>query len=162
MTPTNVFKQTMETTREVSAGYLGDMSDADLLTRPVTQANHIAWQLGHLISAEREMLTALGHQMPELPSGFAEAHGNETAQSDDPGKFASKDEYLALMDKMRTATLAALEATPEADFEKPAPEPMRSYAPTVAAAWVIIGIHELMHAGQWAVVRRKLGKPVLF
>ena len=151
MTPTNVFKQTMEITRQVSAGYLGDMSDADLLTRPVTQANHIAWQLGHLISAEREMLTALGHQMPELPSGFVEAHGKETAQSDDPGKFASKDEYLAL-----------IEATPEADFEKPAPEPMRSYAPTVAAAWVIIGIHELMHAGQWAVVRRKLGKPVLF
>ena len=28
--------------------YLKDMSDTDLLIRPVPGANHIAWQLGHL------------------------------------------------------------------------------------------------------------------
>ena len=33
--------------------YLGDLSDADLMVRPVEGQNHIAWQLGHLISSER-------------------------------------------------------------------------------------------------------------
>ena len=28
---------------------VSDLSDAELLVRPVPQANHIAWQLGHLI-----------------------------------------------------------------------------------------------------------------
>ena len=162
MTAKDVFKQTIELSHQVATGYLSDMSDADLLVRPVPQANHIAWQLGHLISSEHQMASALGHEMPELPAGFAEAHDKDGARSDDPARFAAKDEYLALLEKVRAATLAGLEATPEADLEKPAPEPMRSYAPTVAAAWIIIGIHELMHASQWVTLRRKLGKPVLF
>ncbi|MFM8221811.1 MAG: DinB family protein, partial [Planctomycetaceae bacterium] len=29
--------------------YLSDLSDSDLLIRPVAGTNHIAWQLGHLI-----------------------------------------------------------------------------------------------------------------
>jgi hypothetical protein len=161
MTAKDVIKQTMELLRPVATGYLSDMTDTDLFVRPVPQANHIAWQLGHVISGEHQMVTSLGHQMPNLPQGFAEAYTSETATSDDRAKFATKNEYLALMDKMRAATVAALQATPEADFEKPAPESMRSYAPTVGAAWIIIAMHELMHAGQWAVVRRKLGKPVL-
>ena len=33
---------------------LSDLSDADLLVRPSPAANHLAWQLGHLISSERQ------------------------------------------------------------------------------------------------------------
>ena len=32
--------------------YIGDLDDANLFVRPVEGANHIAWQLGHLIVAE--------------------------------------------------------------------------------------------------------------
>jgi hypothetical protein len=162
MTAKDVIKQTMELLRPVVTGYLSDLADADLFIRPVPQANHIAWQLGHVIAGEHEMVTSLGHQMPDLPNGFAEAHTKETARSDDRTKFATKDEYLALMQNMRAATVAALEATPEATFEQPGPESMREYAPTVGAAWIIIAMHELMHSGQWVIVRRKLGKPALF
>ena len=49
-----------------------------------------------------------------------------------------------------------------ADFDKAAPESMKDYAPTVGDAFLILGSHWLMHAGQWAVLRRKLGKPPLF
>jgi hypothetical protein len=58
--------------------------------------------------------------------------------------------------------LAALDAMPESDLDKPAPESCRQYAPTVGIMFNLIGIHEMMHAAQFAIVRRKLGKPALF
>ena len=41
--------------------YVQDLADADLLLRPVPGINHIAWQLGHLITGSKKMLGWLGH-----------------------------------------------------------------------------------------------------
>src|SRR5712692_5672465 len=78
--------------------YLNDLSDADLLVRPVPNANHIAWQLGHLIKSERDLVTKQipGADYPALPAGFEEQHKPETSKVDPPKGFKSKDEYLAL------------------------------------------------------------------
>ncbi|MBI5863825.1 MAG: DinB family protein [Planctomycetes bacterium] len=150
----------IEMAHSVTNAYLADLTDADLVQRPVPGMNHIAWQLGHLIGSERGMIAGLGHPMPELPAGFEAAHAKETSSVNDPAKFAKKADYLALIRKMHDATIAALKATPDADLDKPAPEAMRSYAATVGSVFNIIGPHELMHAGQFVALRRKLGKPV--
>jgi uncharacterized damage-inducible protein DinB len=162
MTGKDVIKQALEFSRMVTLSYIEDMSDADLLVRPVPTANHTAWQLGHLIASEHGMVTALGHDLPPLPAGFPEQHTKETARSDDPATFLGKAAYLDLMTKTRTATLAAIDQTPENDLDKAAPEQLRDYAPTVAAVLAVLAAHELMHAGQCVTVRRKLGKPILF
>ena len=162
MTANQAIKNTIDVCHDVLTSYVNDMTDAELMVRPVPEANHIAWQLGHVIASEHQMMTMLGHEMPDLPTGFAEAYTKETSPSNDPAKFHKKDEYLSLLAQQREATLAILAATPAADLDKPSPEEMREYAPTVSAALNIIGIHEMMHAGQFVPVRRKLGKPVLF
>ena len=108
------------------------------------------------------MVGQMGYSVPELPEGFAESHSKEAAAGDDAAKFLKKDEYAALLTKVSDATLAALNATSEDDLDKPAPEAMRQHAPTVGAVFNLIGTHYLMHGGQFVVVRRKLGKPVLF
>ncbi|MEX0819769.1 MAG: DinB family protein, partial [Pirellulaceae bacterium] len=64
--------------------------------------------------------------------------------------------------EQRAGTLAALAKLSDEDLDKPSPEAIQSYAPNVAAAFSMQGSHWLMHAGQWAVVRRQLGKPPLF
>lgn len=143
--------------------YLGDLSDADLLIRPIEGQNHIAWQIGHLIASENMMLEGLKPgSSPALPAGFAEAHNakNGSAQSDDPTKFKTKDEYLALFKAQRAATIEALKAFPDADLDAPGPEATRSYAPTNGSLFNMIGSHVTMHVGQFVSVRRKLGKPV--
>jgi hypothetical protein len=147
----------------ISTSYLNDLSDADLLVRPVPGANHIAWQLGHLIAAENGMTqeTCPG-SMPALPAGFKERHDKETAGSDDRNAFLSKDEYLRLYRQQREATLKALDSLSEADLDRPAPERFRAYIETVGGVFVMHATHWLMHAGQWAVVRRKLGREPLF
>jgi uncharacterized damage-inducible protein DinB len=142
---------------------LSDLSDADLLVRPVPSANHIAWQLGHLINSE-VMLLQLGTGMPtfRLPDDFAARHGKETAAKDSATDFLTKAEYIDLFKKVRSATLSALEAMPETTLDNATPESFKSYAPTVGALLMLIANHPLMHSGQFSVVRRKLGKTVLF
>ena len=125
-------------------------------------ANHIAWQLGHLVAGTQQMLGMLGHSSPALPEGFAAAHSAEASSVDDPAKFATKSQYVSLLDQMKAAALAVIDATPENALDQPGPGPMREYAPTVAAALGVVAMHPTMHAGQFVPIRRKLGKPALF
>jgi len=141
---------------------LGDFSEQDMLVRPVARANHAVWQLGHLIGSQQFMFSALGAQLPELPAGFAERFNAKTAGVDDPAKLASKAELLEVLGKSCAAVAAWARTLTPADLDKPGPEPMRQYAPTVAHVLAMSVSHLMMHMGQIQVIRRKLGKPVLF
>jgi len=147
----------------ITKAYLADMTDEELMVRPVPGANHTAWQLGHLIGSERHMVEQVAPgSMPPLPDGFTEKHTKDTAASDDAAAFLSKDEYVKLYDAQRAGTLKALESLSDDDLDKPAPESLQRIAPTVAAVFSMQPVHWMMHAGQWAVTRRKLGRPPLF
>ena len=161
MIPKDVIKNTIDMAHRILTTYLSDLSDEDLMVRAVPGANHISWQLGHLIASENKMMSDAGFDMPKLPDGFAEAYTKETSTSDDRAKFHSKEQYLKWLDEQRTGTLALLDKTSESDMGKATPEAMHAYAPTVSAAFNMIGIHVLMHVGQFVPVRRKLDKPVL-
>ncbi len=142
--------------------YISDLDDADLLRRPGDGCNHLAWQLGHLIASEVQLLESVAPgQSIELPEGFAEAHSKEQTGNDDPSAFQSKQTYQSLHERVRSATLAALDAYPASDLDNPAPESFRSFCPTMGDMFVLIATHPMMHAGQFAVVRRQLGKPIL-
>jgi hypothetical protein len=144
--------------------YLSDLSDADLLVRPVPNANHIAWQLGHLIGAEKQVVNMVlpDVRFPDLPPGFAEKHTKETATKDDPSAFYTKAEYLRLYSAMRETSIAAIGKLADADLDRPNTSRMAKFAPTVGLHLLMVAEHTTMHSGQFTVVRRKLGKPVLF
>ena len=161
MKPNDIIRDVIKFAHRVTNAYLSDLSDDDLLVRPLPAMNHTAWLLGHLICSEHSIMTRIGVVMPDLPPGFADNYAAQTSRSDDPKLFATKTEYLSLWETRRAAILTALDATTEAELTEPAPESMHRYAETVAAAFRHIGTHELMHAGQLVAVRRKLGKPVL-
>lgn len=141
---------------------LGDLSDADLFVRPTPGANHTAWQLGHLISSEVSLVAGIGGVTAKLPEGFAEKHSNATKDSDSPAGFLKKQEYLDLYDQVRAATLAALDKLPESELGQLNTASSKEYAPLVGDVYLTVGTHMMMHGGQTTVVRRKLGKPVLF
>ncbi len=163
MNAKDVIRVTLDQSENIMNGYVGDLEDSQLMLRPVAGMNHIAWQLGHLIAAERHMIEGIKPgASPALPAGFEENHSKDTASSNDPKKFLSKSEYLRLAKLQREATKAALETISESDLDKPGPEAMRQYAPTVGSVLNLTGTHVLMHVGQFVAVRRALGKPALF
>src|SRR5580658_9178202 len=103
----------------ISMAYIEDLNDQELLRRPSPGCNHINWQIGHLIASEHGMgNTVAPGSMPELPAGFADKYAKETATIDDPAKFCTKAELLAVYKQQRAATLAALEKASEADLDR--------------------------------------------
>lgn len=162
MNAKDAIRGTAQLSSMVLKSYLGDLSDADLMQRPGPGCNHLAWQLGHLVSSECGLLEGIQPgTAPELPEGFAAKHSKEAVGVDDPSRFCTKQEYLDLMDKVQAASLAALEKFSESDLDEPSPEQFRQMFPTVGHIYLLIATHQLMHAGQFVPVRRALGKPIV-
>jgi hypothetical protein len=140
--------------------YLEDLTPQEMLVRPAGDANHIAWQLGHLIQSEHHLVeAAVPGSMPPLPAGFKERHTKDTGASNNPADFLSKDEYLRIAKEVRAGTLKALSSLSEADFDKPVTGRVPPFIKRAGDAFVLIGGHWSSHTGQWVVVRRKLGRP---
>lgn len=160
MTAKDLLKGSLGFARGVTTGLLGDLSDADLLVRPVPGANHIAWQLGHLIISEHQLVGMVKPgAMPALPEGFADRYKKEMSTSDSPGDFHAKEKYLALYQEQRDGTLRVLDSLSDGDLGQPTPERIQRLAPNVGMLFNLVAQHEIMHSGQYTAVRRKLGKP---
>lgn len=163
MNGSKVIETALASTQHMVNWYLNDLADADLLVRPLPNTNHIAWQLGHVIASE----TRLARQVPSisypaLPAGFEEQHAQEMATQESTKGFLSKQKYLDLFNQVRGATIAGAAKLSDADLDRPTEGQMAQFAPTHAALLILVANHTMMHAGQFSVVRRKLGKPVLF
>jgi hypothetical protein len=147
---------------EMLKGTLGDFSDSDFHTRPYPDANHPAWQISHLISAETHMVSAFDPKAAaKLPDEFDKKFSKENCSKDDPAFFGSKAQLLDQFGKTRAATVAWVKTLKPADLDKPGPESLRSFAPTLGHVLEMVPMHVAMHIGLFQVTRRKLGKPVI-
>ncbi|MBM3999621.1 MAG: DinB family protein [Planctomycetes bacterium] len=157
------FQCAMRMAAMVCDGYLSDLTDEEMMVRPAKGCNHIKWQLGHLIAAEHGMVSAIvPGSMPALPAGFGERYTKDTCASDNPADFDSKADLMRIHHEQREATSRVIASQTESSLDQPSPEPFAHYAPTWAALLMLQPTHWLMHGGQWAVIRRKLGRAPLF
>lgn len=142
--------------------YIKDLDDSDLLIRPVPGMNHIAWQLGHLLLAERGWMESIEPGVsPPLPDQFEAGHGRDKNTLDDPSLYYSAARYKELWEAQRQATLAILGRLSDDQLQaEPKDERMKQFVGTVANMFNLVGTHALMHTGQFVAVRRQLGKPV--
>ena len=143
--------------------FIEDLSDADMLVRPVPGANHLAWQIGHLINSEVFLVKSElpGASYPALPADWADVHAQTATGNDGPAGFRTRAEYAKLFNEVRNATLANVGKLTDADLDTPTKGRMAAFAPKLGDLLVLVSNHTLMHAGQFSVLRRKLGKPVL-
>lgn len=162
MNANDVLRNNLQMADFVLNRLLEDLSDEELFARTSPAANHVAWQLGHLVASERRLVEAVcPGKSPELPAGFEQAHQKETAGTQSHDGFRTKDDYLELYRRQREATLTAIDAVSESDLDKPSPEALRKFFPTVGAVLALTAMHQMWHIGQITAVRRHLGKPVV-
>ncbi|SFJ38261.1 DinB family protein [Planctomicrobium piriforme] len=159
MTTNEALKLGIDSADMICLMYLQDLTDEEMMHRPAPGANHVKWQVGHLIASENMMIDGiLPNSMPTLPVGFADMYSKQTAGLDDPKEFHTKEELLKVYREQRAATLAALAKLSPEQFDKPT---SIDYAPTVGSMFSLQGAHWMMHSGQWAITRRQLGRPPL-
>lgn len=162
MNANDAIANTIQTADMVCQAYLNDLTAEDLMKRPHAQCNHLNWQVGHLITADQQMINgSVPGTLPPLPEGFAEKYAKEKAASDNPADFASREELMQLMQSQHATILEKLKGMSAEELDQPGPESMRSYAPTVGAAFNMIGTHWLMHCGQWVAIRRECGRDIV-
>ena len=154
----------LSSTKDILEWYVKDLSDADILVRPVPGANHTAWQIGHLIYADYGLVSEQlpDAKFPPLPDGFKDAHSTARSSVDGADGFLTKDEYVTLFGQVRKASMEAVSTLTDADLDRPTIGSMAGFAPTLGDLLLMVATHTLMHAGQVTVLRRKLGKPILF
>lgn len=148
---------------EMLKGTLSDFSDADILVRPCPGANHAAWQVGHLCNSETFMVASFDpNAAVKLPDGFDKKFHKDSCGKDDPTYFGTKAELVDQLGKVRGATIAWVKTLKPADLDKPSSERLRRMCPTLGHVLGLIPNHFSMHMGQMQVIRRKLGKPIIF
>jgi hypothetical protein len=162
MNTNQTYTDSLSSNLEMLKMTLADLSDADMLVRPAPGANHAAWQLGHLATAEAKMVAGVKGVAPELPAGFAERFKKDAAKSDDAAAFPKKQELLDTLAKVRATSIEWVKTLTPEQMDQASPESIRPFCPKVGHLPGLLGEHTAMHVGQFQVLRRKLGKPVLF
>jgi len=142
------------------AAHLSDFSEADMLVRPAEKANHAAWHVGHLAGTFGALINmGMPGSFRAETQEFIHRHTGKGAHLNDG--FAPKAELLAKFDDANERAIQWMLALSDADKARSI-EKLKGFAPTVGHLVHVLPNHINMHIGQIQVIRRMLGKPVLF
>ena len=132
---------------------------ADWFTVTAGGVSHVAWQVGHLASSEyRLCLERLRPRTAEdetlIPDGFITMFGREALPADVTGYTA--EAIRAVCERVHARVMAELPAYPDADLDLPPLKPHALFATRIAGLRYA-PLHEMIHCGQVAMIRRLLG-----
>jgi uncharacterized damage-inducible protein DinB len=128
---------------------------------PAGNVSHVAWQVGHLAASEYRLClerlrprTAADEEL--ISDDFLKTFARESLPAAETG-FAA-EEIRAVFDRVHARVLEELPAYPDADLDLPPLKP-HPWFDTRIAALRYAPLHEMIHCGQIAVIRRMLGMP---
>ena len=163
MTQTQTTSDFLSRNLEILKMTVADFSDEELLVRPVPGANHAAWQLGHLLGSAAHMVNSVAPGIvPDSLVTLGEKYTGKTASVDDPAFYPDKTQLLEAFAQAYGAIAEWMKSLTPDDLARPTPGRMADFAPTIGHLALMTAGHILMHVGQMQVIRRKLGKPLLF
>jgi hypothetical protein len=148
--------------RGYTVGFLDTIDPADWYWMPAGGVTHVAWQVGHLAFAQYMLcLKRVRGPRPDdeqvIPAAFLKAFGRESVPDPDPANCPSPAEIRATFDRVHRRVLADLADFPDSDLDSPLDPPHR-IAKTKIECLRWCGAHELIHAGQIALLRRLFGQ----
>ena len=126
---------------------------------------HMAWQVGHIAMAEYrlclERLRPRTQADEELiPDSFLKTFARDSTPSIDRALYPAATEVRAVFDRVHARVLEELPSYPDVDLDLPPVKPHALFN-TRLAALRYAPLHEMIHCGQIALIRRMLGqKPV--
>ncbi len=126
---------------------------------PPGGVSHVAWQIGHAAMAEyRLCLERLRVRTPAdeslIPDDFLKVFGRESLPTAVTGYTAAQ--IRAVYDCVHARVMEELLAYPDADLDLPPLKPHPLFATRIAGLRYA-PLHEMIHCGQLAMIRRMLG-----
>ncbi len=128
---------------------VADIDDAHMTLQFKGIVNHPAWTIGHLVTASGLILMLLDETGEHFAGFDTKKYGPGSTPVADRSQYPGKAELLAALTKMHEQVTPAVRAKHEAYFNKPSPEYLRNFAPTIGQiVFYLLATHESYHIGQ--------------
>jgi hypothetical protein len=149
--------------RRYDLGRIDAVPPAQWFTIPPGGVSHVAWQVGHLASSEyRLCLERLRPRTREDESLIPDAFLATFSRESQPAGVAgfSAEQIRDVFHRVHARVMEELPSYPDADLDLPPLLPHPLFATRIAGLRYA-PLHEMIHCGQIAMVRRMLGqKPI--
>lgn len=161
MTRLDVALDAIRFSRGYTNGLLEAVPEEDWFRMPQPAVTHVAWQVGHLAWAEYRLVfqrVFAGHSEPPAiaPPEYGELFGKGTQPHPDPGHYPAISEIRTVFETVHAEVLAQVATLPDDVLDEPSQPPHPAFTNRYGALlWV--SRHELVHAGQIALLRRLFG-----
>ena len=155
----------MRGSRLFTQQFLGDLTDAEWFWSPPQFTTHVAWQVGHIAVAEYNLCLrrVRGRTTADeslISDAYIEAFKLGSKPVAEPEKNPPLDEIRRVFDAVHEQSVDELSGRSEAELDEPLAEPHPRFK-TKLGAVDFSPQHEMVHAGQIAMLRRLMGKPPL-
>jgi hypothetical protein len=152
--------------RAYTVRLLQDIPPDEWFRMPQEGVTHVAWQVGHLAFAQyRLALLRLRGPRPDdaalLSPEFLKKYGADSVPDPDPARSPPAAVIRAVFDQVHERVMQEVAGHPEEDLDTPITLP-HPIAKTKGDALFWCAQHELVHAGQIALLRRLFGKAPLW
>lgn len=142
---------------------LKDLRDHPLATQSPAGGNHAIWTLGHITLLEAALPTVLSGGTNPLAK-WEPLFSAGTKPSLDAAAYPSFDELLAAYREHRAILMKQLDDVGEAGMDRVPAQIPTGFEPLMATfgqTFQLMAMHQMLHAGELADVRRSLGlKPL--
>jgi hypothetical protein len=134
---------------------------------PAEGVTHVAWQVGHLATAEYHLCMArIRGRRPDdeqfIPQAFVKSFGRGSVADPDPAKNPTVEEIRATLDRVHEHAMAELADYPDAEIDAATAPPAHPMFATKFGALIWCGQHEMLHVGQIGLLRRLAGAAPLW
>ena len=144
---------------------LDSITSEDWFRQPTEGVTHVAWQVGHLASAEYHLLMERRRgRRPEdeelIPARFRSLFQRGSSPDPDSSKYPSPEAIRHVFDEVHRHAIEELQRQSDEGLDEPT-EPAHPRFKTKFGAIQFCPLHEMLHAGQIGLLRRLLGmKPI--
>lgn len=155
----------MKFSRSYTMGIVETIDKSQWLRMPSEGVTHVGWQVAHLAMADYRLgMERIRGARPAdeqlISTDFLTKYGKGSIPDPDPANNLTPDEILAVVDRVRHQMLSELAELPEDELDRP---PLKEHPlfTTKLGSLQWCASHELIHAGQLALLRRLFGQDPL-
>jgi hypothetical protein len=151
--------------RLYTSRFLSGLTDDEWFWSPIEFTTHVAWQVGHVAVSQynlclRRVRGRISGDEKIIADSFIEAFKLGSQPAADPADNPPLNEIRRVFDAVHQQALSELATRSEAELDVPVEQPHPVFK-TKLEAVEYAPSHELVHAGQIALLRRLMGKPSL-
>ena len=160
-----VAAEQIELARRYTQQFLNGLAPEEWFWHPAQFTTHVAWQVGHLAVAQYNLCLRRVRGRTEADEAIMpEALFDRFKLGSQPAAGADNnpplDEIRRVFDAVHQRSLAELAERTDAELDIPADPPHPAFQ-TKLGGVQYAPLHEMVHAGQIAMLRRLMGKPPL-